>query len=87
MGVAAALLFISSAEMLHAQVVMDGKFGNIGALQGPNYNITAGMGLTHGNNLFQSFSQFNLVTGDTATFSGPVNIQNILCRVTGGTAS
>src|SRR6266550_4138237 len=70
-----------------AQVVLDGKFGATGALSGPNYAVTSGMGAIRGNNLFQSFSQFNLAAGDVATFSGPANIQNILSRVTGGSAS
>lgn len=70
-----------------AQVVLDGKFGTSGALTGPNYNITAAMGATRGNNLFQSFSQFDLKSGDVATFSGPANIQNIMSRVTGGSPS
>jgi filamentous hemagglutinin family protein len=70
-----------------AQVVLDGSFGTSGPLTGPNYNITAGVGLTRGNNLFQSFSQFNLKAGDVATFTGPANIQNILSRVTGGSPS
>ena len=68
-------------------VVLDGKFGTSGSLSGPNFDITAGMGRTVGNNLFHSFSQFNLSSGDVATFSGPANIQNILTRVTGGSAS
>jgi len=70
-----------------AQVVLDGKFGASGALPGPNYDITAGAGLTRGNNLFHSFSQFDLKAGDVATFSGPGTIQNILSRVTGGSPS
>jgi filamentous hemagglutinin family protein len=68
-------------------VVLDGKFGTSGPLSGPNYDITGGMGRTVGNNLFHSFSQFNLSAGDVANFSGPANIQNILARVTGGNAS
>ena len=70
-----------------AQVVLDGSFGTSGALTGPNYNITAAVGLTRGNNLFHSFSQFDLKAGDVATFNGPANIQNILSRVTGNSAS
>jgi filamentous hemagglutinin family protein len=68
-------------------VVLDGTLGTSGPLSGPDYNITADLGKIAGNNLFQSFSQFNLVNGDVATFSGPVNIANILARVTGGGAS
>jgi filamentous hemagglutinin family protein len=68
-------------------VVLDGRFGTSGPLSGPNFDISAGMGRTVGNNLFHSFSQFNLSAGDAATFSGPANIQNILTRVTGGSPS
>ena len=77
----------SGVEKSPAQVVLDGKFGTSGPLTGPNYSITDGMGTTRGNNLFQSFTQFNLVAGDVATFTGPANIQNILSRVTGGSPS
>src|SRR5439155_5175222 len=68
-------------------VALDGKLGPSGSLSGPNYNITADLGRTVGNNLFHSFAQFTLDTGDVATFSGPANIQNVLSRVTGGSAS
>jgi filamentous hemagglutinin family protein len=36
-----------------------------------------------GNNLFHSFSEFNVNTGQTATFTGPNSIANIINRVTG----
>ena len=68
-------------------VVLDGKLGPSGPLSGPNYDITAALGRTVGNNLFHSFAKFDLVASDVATFSGPANIQNILSRVTGGSAS
>src|SRR5882757_160336 len=86
-GAAAALALSVSGITSLAQVVLDGSFGTGGALSGPTYNINAGMGLTRGNNLFHSFSQFNLSQGDVAAFSGPASIQNILCRVTGGNVS
>src|SRR5579864_7785572 len=81
------LLLVAWGWNSAAQVVLDGKFGTSGALAGPNYAITAAMGLTKGNNLFHSFTQFDLKAGDVATFSGPANIQNILSRVTGGNPS
>jgi filamentous hemagglutinin family protein len=84
------VLLLFAAALLNARagtVVLDGKFGTSGPLSGPNFDITAGLGRTVGNNLFHSFSQFNLSAGDVATFSGPANIQNILARVTGGSAS
>jgi filamentous hemagglutinin family protein len=86
-GAMGCFLLAAGLENGRAQVVLDGKFGTSGALAGPNYNITAGMGATRGNNLFQSFSQFSLKSGDVATFTGPANIQNILSRVTGGSPS
>jgi len=86
-GVVACCLLAATAD---AQVVMDRSFGRTG---GPipkvldNYGVTADLGKTVGNNLFHSFSQFDVAQGETATFSGPKNIQNILTRVTGGNAS
>ena len=70
-----------------AQIILDGKFGSSGGLLGPNFSITADLGRIRGNNLFHSFTRFDLQAGDTATFSGPANIHNILARVTGGSAS
>ncbi len=81
MGVA---VLAAGVEASLGQVVLDGKFGTSGGLAGPNYGITAAMGTVRGNNLLHSFAQFDLKAGDTATFSGPANIQNILSRVTGG---
>jgi len=80
-------LGVAGAALSSAQVVLDGKFGTSGALSGPKYTVTAGMGATRGNNLFHSFTQFDLKAGDVATFTGPANIQNILSRVTGGSPS
>lgn len=68
-------------------VVLDGSFGASGALPGPNYVITAGMGRQVGPNLFHSFNSFNLTSAESATFTGPANVQNILARVTGGPSS
>lgn len=70
-----------------AQVVLDGTMGRAGALSGPAYQITPDLGRQVGQNLFHSFSQFNLATGDSATFSGPPDVQNIISRVTGGMPS
>jgi filamentous hemagglutinin family protein len=87
---AAALLVSPSAWGVPTGVVLDGSFGAAGALPGPNFTITAGMGRQVGTNLFQSFSQFNLTSSQSATFTaagstGPIG--NIIARVTGGSAS
>lgn len=87
LGLPVLLLEISGGTGF-AQVVLDGKFGASGPVTGPNYNITESMGAVRGNNLFHSFSQFNLSAGEVAAFSGTTKgIQNILARVTGGGAS
>ena len=70
-----------------AQVITDGSLGAARSLTGPNYSIPSGLGFTKGANLFHSFSQFNLTKGESALFSGPPTIQNIISRVTGGEAS
>jgi filamentous hemagglutinin family protein len=72
------------AHPLFGGVVLDGSLGTRGALPGPNYMITAPMGRQVNTNLFQSFSQFNLNSSQSATFTGPSNVRNILARVTSG---
>ncbi|SEH06564.1 two-partner secretion domain-containing protein [Candidatus Venteria ishoeyi] len=72
---------------VYAEVVLDGTLGQTGALAGPNYQVTADLGQQAGGNLFHSFSQLNLQTGESATFSGPDSVSNIISRVTGGKTS
>src|SRR5579863_3308671 len=57
------------------------------ALTGPNFAIPSTLGQIQGTNLFHSFSLFNVQTGQSATFSGPPSVTNILTRVTGGSPS
>ena len=71
----------------NAQVVVDNSFGNTGSLSGPNFKIPDTLGKTVGDNLFHSFNEFSLQTGQSATFTGPDSIQNILGRVTGNKVS
>lgn len=87
---ALSLLIVSgllSPASYAGQIVRDGTVGPVGPLTGPAFVIPDTDGQTRGNNLFHSFSQFDLSEGDGATFTGPANIQNILARVTGGAAS
>jgi filamentous hemagglutinin family protein len=81
------MALLSGGPWVGAQVVLDGSLGASGALTGPHFGIDAAAGSIRGDNLFHSFSQFDLQTGDSATFTGPANIQNILGRVTGGVPS
>ena len=67
-----------------AEVTLDGSVGPSGALAGPDYAITAGLGRQVGGNLFHSFGDFNIRLGESAIFSGPNSVSNIIARVTGG---
>jgi filamentous hemagglutinin family protein len=71
----------------YGDVTLDGTLGRAGALPGPNYAITADLGRQVGGNLFHSFGQFSINTGESATFSGPNSVSNIIGRVTGGNVS
>ena len=67
-----------------AQITLDGSLGPRGPLRGPHYTIPDTVGQIRGSNLFHSFGYFNLSQGESATFTGPNTITNILSRVTGG---
>lgn len=79
--------FIVTVTSAGAQVVMDSTLGQAGALAGPDFQIQAKLGKTVGNNLFHSFAEFSLASDQSATFTGPDSIQNILGRVTGDKVS
>jgi len=72
---------------LQAEVALDGTMGPAGALPGPDYVISDDLGQTVGDNLFHSFGAFNINSPESATFTGPDNIDNIIGRVTGGAPS
>src|SRR3954447_25373018 len=78
------LILLSSAS---AQIRTDGSVGPARSLLGPNFAIGADLGKQVGRNLFHSFSSFNVGQGQTATFSGPAPVNNIIGRVTGGQTS
>jgi filamentous hemagglutinin family protein len=82
-----ATVFVAGLFASHAAVITDGSLGAAGALPGPNFAVPASLGRLSGRNLFHSFSHFDLSNGESATFSGPGNVQNILARVTGGSVS
>ena len=75
------------------QIVRDGTVGPPVTVQPvPNssnvYQIDEGLGLRVGQNVFQSFSLFNLGAGATALFTAnPVPTDNVISRVTGGVSS
>lgn len=70
-------------------ISLDGSVGNAGNLNlpGPDYEIKPEYGQQSGANLFHSFHRFNIHSDESATFSGPDSVQNVISRVTGGDAS
>ncbi|MGA2548643.1 MAG: filamentous hemagglutinin N-terminal domain-containing protein [Burkholderiaceae bacterium] len=74
---------------VQGQIRTDGSLGHAPqTLTGPNYVIPQSLGLVSGQNLFQSFSTFNLAVGEAASFTtSTAGIANIISRVTGGSAS
>ena len=83
----AAMILASIATKGQSQIVTDGSVGPAQTIAGPNHLIGSDLGTIKGNNLFHSFDQFNVNTGESATFTGPNNIGNVLSRVTGGSGS
>ncbi len=83
-----------SVALANGLIVTD---GTVGSLSGPQIlsdanqsfkvNITQEMGSTVGRNLFHSFSEFNINSGQTVTFTGSSALQNVIARVTGPNAS
>lgn len=77
-----------SVLLSYAQITLDGSLdGPAGPLTGPDYVIDAEVGQLRGRNLFHSFGEFNVQTGESATFTGPDMVNNVVGRVTGGNPS
>lgn len=95
LAVGSATILLSSLPFAsQAQIVRDGTLGPPGGpLVGPNFRIDSALGeIRSGNgttNLFHSFSEFNILAGESATFThlagGTIN--NVLSRITGASPS
>ena len=71
----------------YAQIVTDGTVGPVNTLIGTDITISDQLGQQIEGNLFHSFQDFNINSGESATFTGPHSVANILARVTGGNRS
>jgi filamentous hemagglutinin family protein len=83
-GVLAALP-LGAARAQH--ITIDGSLSPAQTLVGPSYMIGANLGKQVGGNLFHSFGVLGLNRGETANFTGPASVSNIIGRVTGGVPS
>ncbi len=85
--ISALLIQITVPPSSHAQsaITSDGTMGTAVTYDTGNYTISAGT--IRGSNQFHSFGRFNVPTAESATFTGPPAIENIIGRVTGGEVS
>ena len=81
------VVMVCIAVASFAQISTDGSLGPAVNLTGPNYTIGQDLGKRAGNNLFHSFQDFNINTGESATFTADAAIQRVISRVTGGNIS
>ena len=81
-------IFAVLPQIASAQhITVDGRLSPAQTLVGPNYWIGANLGRQVGGNLFHSFGQLGLATDESAIFTGPPTVTNLIGRVTGGTTS
>jgi filamentous hemagglutinin family protein len=89
-----ALLIVACVTPVRAEVVLQGSST---PLPGPAITVNGNVGQTRGNNLFHSFSVFNILRAgpgvpsqESVTFTPPTGggtISNVISRVTGGTSA
>jgi filamentous hemagglutinin family protein len=89
LGLVGGLAIALAPSAVWAQLVPDGSLGvERSVIQKINeLSDRIDGGAARGANLFHSFQEFNVGQGRSVYFANPVQIQNILSRVTGGNAS
>ncbi|MDZ8139572.1 MAG: filamentous hemagglutinin N-terminal domain-containing protein [Nostoc sp. DedQUE04] len=82
-----ALYWLSFSSPTVAQIIPDTTLTTNSNVTTQGNTNTINKGSRAGNNLFHSFENFSLPTGETAYFNNALDIQNIISRVTGKYAS
>ena len=84
------LIILDSAEAQPNQVLIDQSLGAESSVIKPNIDVNGLKsdliegGASRGENLFHSFTEFNVGEGNRVYFNNPSQIQRIFSRVTGG---
>ena len=82
-----AVFFLSAPFPSAAQVIPDTTLPVNSLVRQQSTTSLIEGGTRSGANLFHSFKQFSVLTGNTAFFNNALDVQNIISRVTGGSIS
>ena len=81
------LLFLALSPIAQAQILPDNSLPNNSTVTPNGRGFQIDGGTTAGSDLFHSFQEFSVPTGNEAFFNNATNINNIITRVTGGNIS
>ncbi|MCT7982228.1 filamentous hemagglutinin N-terminal domain-containing protein [Laspinema sp. A4] len=79
--------YLAIAPSAMAQIVPDATLPQPTTVFTDGNTLIIEGGTVRGNNLFHSFDQFSVLTGETAFFKHNLTLENIFSRITGGTPS